>query len=1165
MTPRELLERLEALGGINAKLLAKIRREVENPEKTVKPKSVVKFLLKKQEITKSRAAALVDEIESPKPVVHEEIAVVEQKNDYDTDDLTNTLREEIEEPPPKKLKKKPEPKVDAPDFDPAATVMDDGFSQPVDLVEVAQPLDPSFEVIPRAAAGFDADGNDAALDPFGGDPLGGQQQVDYGGGGAVEKETHGFKGKRASRDQWSTKWLFIGPAILGVLLMAGAILYYSLGYTSTEDQYKAVMGAFERNAWSDFLDKCKTFMEDHPKNEHFYDLKALQAQALLAQTYEKKQWDETIKRAKEFLPPLVEDENVKMADIRDDLSVTIPNSALEITRRAITQRNLEDIKDQLEKAVDAKAVADNVAYVTTTQRKEPRLAKIYAEMNDNILAAQGLIRKEDDYLRSIGEITRLSNQSKTDEAFADFQQLTQKYGDLGARAELQALMKTVSEKERELVSPIEAAIEVSMAEPQSPISKTVVLASKSGSPVEAHRGIISPVQTDGTLVGIDTGDGSLAWRRFLGYQTTIPWQAYDDDSIIVCNQQDNDVYRLKKRDGSIIWRARIGEPVVAPAINEAMVLVTTTSGKMIKLDPHTGNPTVAIQLPQGAGVSAMIADREPYIYQAGDYSNLYVLSSDDLSCKDVFYLGHDPGQIQVPPVSWTGLILVAINGSNYCDLHVLRTGEEGIESAQILTQQTTGPVTAPITKFGRWMLLAADTGHMSILQIDTTDENSPITEFASRIFDNPTGQRVYYHTKGSLLWTGGKGLTKYKLQSNNATLAQVTTVESNDIFVAPLERQDDSLLHVRKRSGSSMVSVSAVSADTLEEIWRSDIGGPLAGTPRMTDDSMVVVSGQGDVHQIDADAMQAGVSDRPIRASEILQNLSFDHVVNLDDGRGAAFGTGRADMLYYVLPDERELVQLRDPASNIVCKPVAAGDDVLIATASGQVMRLDPNTGQRVGSPFQPEVSPSEQVQWFEPAYLDESNIAIAKNSDSNGNWFYVLDISERESGINEVASLASEAKIKSRMQTAGGFIFAVVGGDEGDKLVSVNTGSGMKIAGEVAIPDDYVAGPWVVGNQILLRNRADQILAFDGQLNLAWKVDLPAGRLAGAPLIHDSIILLTLQSGKVLTVNPDDGSAEEAVDLGQPVVDGPVIAGPNLYFPGMDGTVHVVPAGGTP
>ena len=82
-------------------------------------------------------------------------------------------------------------------------------------------------------------------------------------------------------------------------------------------------------------------------------------------------------------------------------------------------------------------------------------------------------------------------------------------------------MKAFSESEKSLVVPVEVSVNPVTAEAPSLITGTVVLASKTGTPIPALEGEVAPMMADGSLYGINVGNGTIVWRRFLGYQTTI--------------------------------------------------------------------------------------------------------------------------------------------------------------------------------------------------------------------------------------------------------------------------------------------------------------------------------------------------------------------------------------------------------------------------------------------------------------------------------------------------------------------------------------------------------------------------------------------------------------------------------------------------------------------
>ena len=145
---------------------------------------------------------------------------------------------------------------------------------------------------------------------------------------------------------------------------------------------------------------------------------------------------------------------------------------------------------------------------------------------------------------------------------------------------------------------------------------------------------------------------------------------------MVVDQQYHELLLLNKATGEIRWRTELGEPFLPPSFDDDQIVVTTESGKIFRINRNSGKAEAAAQLPQTANVNSLVANRDPYIYQPGLYSNLYVLSNQDFTCREVFYLGHYRGSITIPPQSWSGYILIAVNGGDFCDLNILKPSQE---------------------------------------------------------------------------------------------------------------------------------------------------------------------------------------------------------------------------------------------------------------------------------------------------------------------------------------------------------------------------------------------------------------------------------------------------------------------------------------------------------
>jgi len=1157
MSPRQLIEKLESLGIIDPKIIEKIRKEIDNPEKTVKPKAVLSYLVKKKQITEQQAKQLLklkpteDEIEVVQPV----------EKSYDTDDLMGLAEEPvIEVTPTPEVPEVPEvPVVPVQSYD--ATMIDDGgLANQIDpdiVVSTILDPDPVEEVFPQEVAAVDYGGLDAD-DGFGG----GYESGGYETQSGEQKVIPSFKGKRNKKDQWATKWLYIGFGILGVLLIGTAVLWFVNSGQSAEDMYAAAMDSFNKPSYADATKKFDEFLERFPDHKEAPMARAKRVHSIIRGTYNLKNYPEVLQQAETLLPDLTE-EGEKLNELRDDLAVMLPRSLAEVSSKGAKVSDLAGMEKELTKVEGFFKIVDNPVYIPNSLRKKTSIANNYLRIDNNKKLIEGQINKEKRYNADLVTIGQFRETKETDKALAVYQELIRKYGDVAEREELREMMISISQTEQGLVVPVELNLVTSNQERPTIVQSTVVLATKSGTPVASLKQEIVNFLADGAVYGIDAGDGSIAWRRFVGFETSHQPVPVDEEFLAVSNHRDHEIEVVNMRTGKLKWRTEIGEPFMAPSIGEQVVVVTTESGKVIELNAGTGAVNKAVQLPHGANVSAMVATRDPFIYQVGIDHYLYALSSQNYRCEEVHYLGHYSGSITTPPQSWTGYILVVVNVGNYCNLHVLKPKAKGLELelVQVITSIVEGSVSLPMQRFKRWMLITSDTGQMKILELYPAEEQNPVRIFTQDVFDAKGSQQAFLKAEGSDLWVAGQGIMRYRIKQNLGEFGREVLLEPNDTFISPIQKLDDHILHVRRRDHSGMISASLVDAKKLTPVWRTDFAGELASPPLRYGDSVVAVTNQGDMFSIDAAAEANSYSETPVRASDVLEDLKFDQTIELTDDLFAVVGpTGKKDMLLAQgATGKSKLLGLESPADKIATRPLAMDGQLIIPTTSGEVARVNPANGRMSGTPFQPPIfANAEKPKWFEPTMLGSSQFAIASGATSDGtkSMMYLLT-GENPKVVKKVSELTLENSIKSRLINNGQNIFGVVEGDGRDSLMAFSA-SQLSITGQVELKGAIVDGPWMIDGGILVLLDDDQIYCYSTDLAGKWAVQVANDKLACPPEVVGSQLMICFQNGRVLLIDPVTGKLGSEFSVGQPIIHRPLRVDGKMYFSGLDGTVHV-------
>ena len=1105
MTPKELLQKLESLGSIESKVLRKIRIQVEDPERTVKNSAVLSYLVRKGQLNEEQARQLM-------------------KGETPADEEAVTASAEVVKPTRSNR----------------ATVDDIPAAVPVAL--------PMPEV---------------ELDPM--DPMGMDQ---YSNGANEGKVKPTFTGKKDKSDQWNSRWPYIGFTVLGFLMMVGMFLWFTVSNQKPEAMYNNARDHYNNSSYQAAIQAYDEYIEAAPRHKYIKEAKARRVQSMLRDSFESNQWRETLDRATTQLPVYAEDEDVDMDKIREDLGVMLTRSLSELTTGMLKNTELDAMQDNLVKANKYKSeLVDDVFYVPSSARKVPTNKKYIDKLENNIRTIEGFIRKEKDYGTALVAIKSLGEEGSTEQAFKTFQDLTRQYGDLGARAELRELMVKTSELESKLVKPVDGQIETVTTLTPSVIEQTFVLGSIAGSPDEGLQGEVIPTLVDGSVLGFDAGTGEIVWRQFVGLGASIQPQKMGEEYVLVSDAGKNELLKLEIASGKLVWRALIGETFFAPALTAEKLVVTTATGKLWRLDPTTGEAIGSAQLPQGANARCFISEQDPLIYQAGLKSNLYVIGTEDMLCKEVFYTGHYSGSISVPPFMYNGHLIALVNGGDFCDMFVLRPKENGTklgpDPVQVIRRVASGPVTRHLQRYGRWLLAVSDNGQMVILQFNQGDETTPISKFASETFESKDGQLSFIETDGSSLWVCGTGASFYKVKRNLGKFDLKVLKHGTDSFVAPCVKLDDKLFHVRKRIGSGMISASLADAKTLEPIWRNDFGGEVAGPVIAVGGKQFSVSSQGDMFDMSTAASNNFVR-QTAKASTVVESLKFSRTTNLGDGSWATVGgKGSREFVMFNARGSLKLTNYAAPSNKPAVEPIAVDGHLIVANTNGQVAAIDPATGGMSGEAFLPPVSPGKSVQWVRPIQVSENQIAIAtlagENSGATTSTLYILNI-EKGRSISGNGSLESNGNFVGRLATSGGFVFAAERVDDADSLVKLDD-SAVEL-GRTGLNGRVVDGPWAVEAGVLVLLDSDQLVMFDESMTQKWIRNVSNDRFASPPVMISNQLALVLQNGKVIFVDAASGQDVNTTDLGQPIVHEPTFADGKVFFSGMDGTVHVMTNG---
>ncbi len=1151
MKTTEFIDALEAQKIVPTDILGKLRRKIEKTDKDVSAKSIAKYLIDKGYLSKFQAKQiLTGEV---KAAAREELDLqVPEEQVNDTNELLKDLNPAAQSPKPDVTRVFNENEAVAGGYDASIEVVD---------VAVEETIQHGMEDVVANVGGAD-------FDPLGG---GGGFDSQYDDVQEVaDSPLDAFRGKKAKKNQWDSKWIFIGSAGLALLCMIGAILAFTIFKADSTKAWDSANEDFVEARWPGALEKLKRYIEDFPRDEKVHQAKVMIANCELRIPYNGKQWGTTLTRSQTVLPKLLqeleaEEKTELFGDLRGDLGVILPGTGIGFTDKGLESNDVEVKKEQLKLAEEMMVLIDNPTYVPGSEKRKPAVNESLKLLSDNMAKIRRQITMEHEYVTAVSSMDELTEQGDTNLAFKTFEELVSIYPELRTREGIEESLDKISLREAELVEAIDP--ELAPAElPESPIASSIVLANKTGRTITGFSGEMLTYLINGSVYGLKAVDGNVVWRKFVGVESDIEpiWLGDPNKSssdILVIDSRHNDLMRISSADGSERWRIRIGEPFAAPNVTEIGLLVTTHSGKVMVIEPGDGAVLQAAQVPKKTSVSATIIGDSPFIYQVADDSNVYVISTEDMSCREVYYLGHDSGSVSVPPFVMAGHLIFAVNAPGYCNLKVIKPFDNGLslDKAQV-SIRINGQVRTPLAQYGRRGLVLSETGDLRMLEVNKGNEEEPVTVVVKQKVARDRKSRNYLVAGDGQLWLSGAGLKRYRVQKAVGKFKEDAIANNLDVFTGSTVLISDTLFHVRRRHSSSMVSVSAVDPISLEEIWRNDLGAPLAGSPLSAGNVVYAVSAQGDVFELDQETIDAGVSNSAkIRGSNVVQTLLFNNVVDFGEKFVMTGPVTRKAMLAVDMSDRPPSfltnLKLQSPADQPTCLPIAFGDYLLVAAKRG-VYRVDPKSGRSVGAPFGPATSPNQSTVWRVPVAINDSRFIIG---DENGRIFLVE--ADGEKSLQKLDEMEQNGDLISAMIGVDGAAYAVSRDDSGDRVVMIPFADKLETAFESDLPAGYVAGPFAISdtNLIVLLDSGETV-CFNSRLEQLWQVTLPedgSDRLAGKPTMLDDRLVMAFESGKVLAIDPQTGQINGSVDLQQPIAYPPIKIGDKYFVTGADGALH--------
>ncbi|MBL9124483.1 MAG: protein kinase [Planctomycetaceae bacterium] len=955
--------------------------------------------------------------------------------------------------------------------------------------------------------------------------------------------------KSGGRNVWDSPLLMWSGAAVVLLALAGGALLWANYHQGSAARLTLANDSYRGGNYAQALREYDNFLKDFPKDEQASFARARRGLIQIRQVADlKTEWLKAADTASQVLGEISREP--KFPEVQEELASLIPTIAEGLAQQAGAKQEPQCVEQ-------ARAMLELVnRYVPKNLRAGQRLQAISASLD----ATSRQLARQVSLDKAVETMQQAAQSGTTATAYQARRELLKVYPDLAADERLQTAIRAVAQAEQSRVKVVSDLPQTQAGEPASPVVASVGFASTEG---ESRAATDTPVVlglAGGSVWGVESATGNLLWRRHVGFD--VQWlplatAADKQHDLILTDTVRSAVTRVNRQTGAVVWRTPCREtPAAAGCLLAERCVVPGANGELNWFELESGAVAAALQLPQPLQVAPVADRRQRHLYQVADHSNLFVLAANGEKCEEVFYLGHELGTIAAPPVAAGRFLIVAVNDSvDNATLHVLLTDEQGLGISSLQQLPLEGHVQAPPLVVERSLYVVTDRGALYLFEIGTPDKASPLSQLIALPARSTAHTPHHFAVRGEKLWVGSDQLTSYTVQGARGQFKPDWVQQQKELCAQPLQVAGGQLYYGSVRPGFDGMSLACVDTAAGRAAWRATLASPLSGGPVVEGDRIWAVTAAGGLYSADAAQRdERSVAQPAAKLTNPPAELAVAAPATWLPPTKAAFRIPDVPdqiCVANVGPSASTLSLLKLPDAAVNSFAAFAGG-LLIPTGGGQVLVIDPESGEARLGPFQPAQRGGERFRWTAPLVLNDKQFVIADGHSK----LYRVEIQPRP---QPHLAAAAAAETPSPIVSALGVVEDVVcGATESGQLLRFRL-PGLEPLEPLPVAGNVVLGPVAVGNQLLLATDRDELICVDPQGKIRWQVALPAGPLASVPIEFDGSLWGASRRGKVWRFDPQTGAEQATIEVGETLNAGPVLAGARLLLSASDGTLLVI------
>ncbi len=941
----------------------------------------------------------------------------------------------------------------------------------------------------------------------------------------------------------------IGGSVL--LVFIGAIFYFMINRQTAQEAFEVSQGLYNEGKFNAAITSLDNFLGLYGPNHE------LSAPAMILR--EKARIDQTVRTQRDYPKGLqqlrgfegeFQDYSEEFDAERPYVADTAQLIALEAAKSAGRTNNWELLK-----------VSDEArSMFTSYASQEIKPAETVAMIESAKRAATAAIRKHEAQQEANAAIETAMQAADTMAAIHSWRTLVSRYPDLRTSNRTRALLQAILDRERQKVAIEDLDIQPVTEPPGSDVGEPVApvfFVRTSTDEVSGGRAVLAV--GGNCCYGIDSITGQPVWRRVIGLNSPFfPVVDSGTASAIVFDTRLNELVRLDVNSGEQQWRVPLQDlPSSQPLITAGRILVPTLGGHLYEVELDSGNITRRVNVSQPVSTPVVLPD-EQHLLLVGHQEVFYLLEIASLQCARVDYVGEGPdgghaaGSILAPLLVMGPFVLVCENNpaDNTSSVQLLDVSRPD-QPLRIIARhdKVEGLVVDPPAIRGQDLYVPSTGERVTVFTVSDAPGQPHLTYVAQYPGDGGGASTTYLSTGPERqVWMASDSVRRLQVTENRVVADEAKVI---GLASQPLQYVDRKLFSGRRRPYTSAVTITPLDRRTLEGNAQAVLAAPVIAVSAAEDGSALNLATEaGTIFQITRDQWSSGGLFPGAGERLALHQDLAEPLVAAAIGRGQiAVAAGGPEPKMWILNRLGKVDRFFPLTHSPQASPAPMAGRVLMPLA-GRMKLVSITSGQSNVEEFTLPTEEVDSARWVAAhAVSDTDAVGILRS----GHVLLLRYETSPRHYLNQVTRVALNGPVHLGADAAEGLVAVV------DASNTVHLFDASSLAQRAARQFESVSNDvWLAGEWLFVETGRSTLhcLSTREQLNDVWTMPLDGESVAGRPLSHNGSLLIPLLDGRVLVVNPRDGSVQKTISTGQTLTGGPFVVGSDVLCLGVDGSL---------